>query len=129
MVVPIVSGWKAANTITYSLINHTRGREGVSEYLEWWKKNFYDPHHLPPVDFMDILTREEVNFVFSLFKDPIPASARVEDAKKVMAEAMAKIMAPLQTQRPDIFTKITKLRKVTPEETWAERRKLGFPNR
>ena len=125
----ILSGWKAANTITYSLINHTRGREGISEYLEWWKKNFYDPYHAPPIDFMDILTREEVNFVFSLFNDPIPASVRVEDAKKVMAEAMTKIMAPLQAQRPDIFTKIKNLRKKPSEDTWAERRKTGFPNK
>jgi hypothetical protein len=78
---------------------------------------------------MDVLTREEVNVVCSLFKDPIPASARAEDAKKIMAEAMAKIMVPLQTRRPDIFTKIKKLREVTPEETWAERRESGFPNR
>lgn len=123
----ILSGWKAANTITVSLIDRTLGKEGVSGYLEWWKRNFFDPHRLLPVDFTDILTREEINFVFSLFKEPIPASARVEDSQKVMAEAMAKIMPDLKTERPNIFTKITNLRKKPVEETWAERRKSGFP--
>jgi flavin-dependent dehydrogenase len=122
-------GWKAANIITYALINHQQEKEGVSEYLEWWKKNFYDSHRLPPVDFMDILTREEINFVFSLFKKPIPASFKVENSKKVMAETMANIMSHIQNQRPDIFHKIRDLRQLPVEETWADRIRVGFPNR
>jgi digeranylgeranylglycerophospholipid reductase len=123
----ILSGWKAAKTITSSLANRMLGKEGVSEYLEWWRKNFYDPHRTPPADFTDALTREEVNFVFSLFKEPIPALVRLEDAQKVMAQAMGKIMPDLQAQRPDVFAKIMNLQKGPPEETWAERRKAGFP--
>jgi len=105
------------------------GKEGVSGYLEWWNKNFYSSVSIPPIDPTDTFTREEVNFYFSLFEEPLPAALNPEDMQRVMGEAMAKIMPQLQAQRPDILAKMENLRKVSPEETWAERRKAGFPNR
>jgi len=126
----ILSGWKAANTITVSLINRTLGKEGVSGYLEWWNKNFYDiTYSIPPVEFTDILSREEVNFYFSLFKEPLPAFSGYEEMQRVFSEAMAKIMPQLQAQQPAILTKMKDLRKVSPAKTWAERSNSGFPSR
>jgi len=126
----ILCGWKAANTVTVSLINRTLGKEGVSGYLEWWNKNFYDnTFSVPPIDPTETLTREEINFYFSLFTEPIPAALSTEEMRRVMGEAMAKIMPQLQAQRPDILAKMENLRKLPPEETWAGRRKAGFPNR
>jgi len=126
----ILCGWKAANTITVALIKRTLGKEGVSGYLEWWNKNFYDSSFtVPPIDPNETLTREEINFYFSLFKEPLPAALSAEEMRKVMGEAMAKIMPQLKAQRPDILAKMENLRKMPPDETWAERRKTGFPNR
>jgi len=126
----ILCGWKAANTVTVSLINRTLGKEGVSGYLEWWNKNFYDnTFSVPPIDPTETLTREEINFYFSLFTEPIPAALSSEEMRRVIGEAMAKIMPQLQAQRPDILAKMENLRKLPPEETWAGRRKAGFPNR
>jgi hypothetical protein len=116
--------------VTVSLINRTLGKEGVSGYLEWWNKNFYDnSFSVPPIDVTDTLTREEINFYFSLFNEPLPAALSSEEMRRVFSEAMAKIMPQLKAQRPDILAKMENLRKVAPEETWAERRKAGFPNR
>jgi len=126
----ILCGWKAANTVTVSLINRTLGKEGVSGYLDWWNKNFYDnSYSIAPINPTETLTREEVNFYFSLFKEPLPPALSVEEMRKVIGETMAKIMPQLQAQRPDILAKMENLWKVPPEETWAERRKAGFPNR
>jgi hypothetical protein len=126
----ILSGWKAANTLTVSLTNRTLGKEGVSGYIEWWNSNFYDKNFsIPPTDFLDTLTREEVNFYFSLFTEPLPPFSGYEEMQKIFGEAMAKIMPQLKAQRPDILTKMKNLKEVPPEETWAERRKSGFPNK
>jgi len=125
----ILCGWKAANTVTVSLINRTSGKEGVSGYLEWWDKNSYSSFSVPPVDPTDTLNREEVNFFFSLFKEPLPAALSPEEMQKTFSEAMAKIMPQLKAQRPDIMAKMENLQKVPPDESWAERRKAGFPNR
>ena len=126
----ILCGWKAAKTITVSLINRVLGKEGVSEYLEWWNKNFYDStYSIPPIELTDTFTREEVNFYFSLFEEPLPSFSGVEDMKRIFSEAMAKIMPKLQAQRPDILDKMKNLQKMPAEETWAGRRKSGFPNR
>jgi flavin-dependent dehydrogenase len=126
----ILCGWKAANTITVSILNRKLGKEGVSGYLEWWNKNFYDSNFsVPPIDQNETLTRDEINFYFSLFKEPLPAALSSEELRKVIGEAMTKIMPQLNSQRPDIFAKLESLRKVSPEETWAVRRKAGFPNR
>ena len=126
----ILCGWKAANTITVALIKRTLGKEGVSGYLEWWNKNFYDSSFtVPPIDPNETLSRDEINFYFSLFKEPLPAALSAEEMRKVMGEAMAKIMPQLKAQRPDILAKMENLRKMPPDETWAERRKTGFPNR
>jgi hypothetical protein len=125
----ILCGWKAANTVTVSLINRTLGKEGVSGYLEWWNKNSYSSFSVPPISPTDILTREEVNFYFSLFKEPLPAALSLEEMQMVIGEAMAKIMPQLKAQRPDILAKMENSQKVPPDEAWAERKKAGFPNR
>lgn len=126
----ILSGWKAATTITVSLINHTVGREGVLSYLEWWNKNFYSKDFsIPPPEFLEQLSRDEVNFYFSLFKEPLPAFSDYEEMQKIFSEAMAKIMPQIQAQRPDILKKMKNLRKVSSEKAWAERKKTGFSNR
>jgi hypothetical protein len=68
-------------------------------------------------------------FYFSLFEEPLPAALSAEEMRKVIGEAMAKIMPKLKAQRPDILAKMENLRRMPPEETWASRRKTGFPNK
>jgi len=126
----ILCGWKAAHTITVSRINRTFGKEGVAEYLSWWQKNFYNnTFKLPPVELTDTMTRDEVNYYFSLFSDPLPAFSGYAEMQRIFGEAMAKMMPQLQAHRPEIVSKIQKLREVSPEETWSERNQSGFSSR
>ncbi len=125
----VLCGWKAANTITVSLINRVFGQEGVAEYLSWWQKNFYnDSFKIPPVELTDTLTRDEVNFYFSLFPEPLPVFDLYEDMQQVLGEVMAKIMPQIQSNHPEIVLKIQKLKQMSAEESWSERSELGFPN-
>jgi flavin-dependent dehydrogenase len=123
----LLCGWKAANIITVALINRQYDREGVSEYLDWWKKNFFETQRTPRADIFETLETEEINFLFSLFKEPIPAARRDTDAEKNINDAMARIMPLVKKERPELFSKMSNYMAKPPEETWEEHRKSGFP--
>ena len=122
----LLCGWKAAHTVTVALINHTYGKNGVTDYLNWWKKNFFDSASPVRADLFETLEREEINYLFSLFKDPIPAAMDAEQAKKYANEAMAGIMPELKKGRPDLFSRMAAHMAKPPVETWEEKRKAGF---
>jgi len=123
----MLCGWKAANVITVALINHQYDREGISEYLNWWKKNFYGTPRTPRADIFETMEPQEINYLFSLFKEHIPAAREDKDAEKNMNEAMGKIMPLVKKERPELFERMSGYMAKPPEETWEEHRKAGFP--
>jgi hypothetical protein len=122
----LLCGWKAANVITVALINHQYNREGVSDYLDWWKKNFYETQRAPRADIFEILTGEEINFIFSFFKEPIPPARNDKDATKNINDAMIGIMPFVKKERPELFNKMSSYMAKDPEDTWKEHRKAGI---
>lgn len=122
----ILCGWKAANVITVALINHQYNREGVAEYLDWWKRNFYLTYQTPRVDIFEILEAEEINFLLSLFEEPIPAAKSDTEAAQNIKDAYFKIMPLVKRERPELFDKLTNYLAKPAEETWEEHRKAGI---
>jgi flavin-dependent dehydrogenase len=122
----LLCGWKAANAVTVALIDHKYDREGVSGYLEWWKQNFYETHRTPRADVFESLEGEEINYLFSLFREPVPAARDDKGAAKNISEAMAGIMPVVKKERPDLFDRLSSYMAKPPDDTWEEHRKAGI---
>ena len=122
----LLCGWKAANAVTVALIDHAYDKNGIAGYLEWWKNNFYETHRTPRADVFELLGGEEINYLFSLFQDPVPAARDDEGAAKNVNEAMARIMPVVKKEKLDLFTRLSSYMAKPPEETWEEQRKAGI---
>jgi hypothetical protein len=122
----LLCGWKAANAVTVALIDHAYDENGIAGYLEWWKNNFYETHRTPRADVFELLGGEEINYLFSLFQDPVPAARDDEGAAKNVNEAMARIMPVVKKEKLDLFTRLSSYMAKPPEETWEEHRKAGI---
>jgi len=125
----MICGWKAANAVVLSLLEGKRDKEGVTSYLNWWKKDIIDRFPSVGGNFMEALEDHEVDYLFSLFKEPLPATLDPTTAGKYIQEQMMKIMPNLSAEHPEILQKLQAFQAKTSEEIYAERRKRGFPNR
>ena len=125
----MICGLKAANAVVLAMLEGKRNKEGVMGYLEWWKKDIIDRFPSVGGNFMGALEDNEVDYLFSLFKEPLPATLDPTTAGKYMQEQMVKIMPALSTEQPEILKKLEQFQAKTSEEIYAVRRKVGFPNR
>jgi flavin-dependent dehydrogenase len=124
----IICGWKAANAVVLALLEGRRDREGVGNYLSWWKKDIVERHSLAGGNFMDSLDDSEADYLFSLFKRTLPATLDPFTAGKHMQEEMAAIMPVLKAERPELIQKLQAFQRQRGEELYAKRRALGCPN-
>jgi len=124
----IICGWKAANAVVLALLEGRRDREGVGNYLNWWKKDIIDRHSLTGGNFMESLDDSEADYLFSLFRRTLPATLDPFTAGKYIQEEMAAIMPVLKAERPAIIQKLQAFQSQSGDEMYARRRKFGFPN-
>ena len=125
----MVCGRRAANSVVLALLEGKRNREGVMGYLNWWKKDIIERFPYAGGNFMESLEDNEIDYLFSLFKEPLPASLDPTTGGKYMQEQMMKITPTISAERPEIIQKLQAFQAKTSEEIYAERQKFGFPNR
>jgi len=125
----MLCGWKAANAVVLAMLEGKRNREGVMGYLSWWKKDIIDRFPYAGGNFMEALEDHEADYLFSLFKEPLPATLDPTTAGKYMQEQMINIMPTISAEHPEILQKLQAFQAKTSEEKYAERQKSGFPNR
>jgi len=68
-------GWKAANAVTEALIKGQIDKEGVSSYLEWYDKYYYQPRgkrlaSSGGADFKDYLSAEDIDYLVGMVPEP-----------------------------------------------------------
>lgn len=124
----IICGWKVANAVVLALLEGRRDREGVENYLSWWKKDIVERHSLVGGNFMDSLDDGEADYLFGLFKKTLPATLDPFTAGKYMQGEMAAIMPVLMAERPAIIGKLQAFQSQSSEELYAMRRRFGCPN-
>lgn len=125
----MICGWKAANAVVLALLQGKRNKEGVASYLTWWKKDIIDQFPYAGGNFMESLEDSEIDYLFSLFKEPLPGTLDPTTGGKYMQEQMTKIMPTISEEHPDILQKLQAFQTKSSEERYAERLKDGFPNR
>jgi flavin-dependent dehydrogenase len=113
----LISGWKAGQAISTAVQEENLGINvnGVSQYTNWWKETYIDPGC--PEMYMTgmctpyiLSTAEDMNYVYGLIDEPIPACWNPYTAASAIRQSMAKAIAIAQKERPDIAQKLERRR-------------------
>jgi len=129
----LLSGGKAANAVTYALLQGKPNRDGISSYLDWWKKTFVEAH--PRDMIMDdyvlgvILDNDQINYLFSLLNVVMPPSMLPYTLARYIGEAIGEVVPILQKEKPEILVALGRMQQETPDQILAKQVEAGVPNR
>ena len=128
----VISGWKAANAVALAIQEGKISEEGVADYLTWWKevvlKEYDYQDMLRNVVLPYILTPEELDYLLSLFKKPLPSVFDPYETPKVVGKAMAEVMPIIARERPVIMEKLKKMGNIPLEKVFSVAIRVGFPS-
>jgi flavin-dependent dehydrogenase len=132
----MLSGFKAGHAISTAVQEKNLGLEtsGISNYLNWWKKDYIDVANYEAMTKgvglrLILTTEEEINYYMGLIKETLPplwAPGGTEQGKKV-ARAIAKATSIIEQDRPDIFQKLKRMRSLPGTEIYTELTKISKP--
>ncbi len=109
----MISGWKAGNAIVTALKEDRVGlkSQAISNYIEWWKATYIEGYRhedyimnfaLPFV----IDKEEDLNYIFSLVKDPLPPCWNPYQAIGHLGKLVQSLIPTIQKERPDILPRL-----------------------
>jgi digeranylgeranylglycerophospholipid reductase len=129
----VISGWKAANAVTYALVEGKISREGVKSYLDWWREEviekYNDQDMMRNVALPYVLTPDEIDFMFSLIKEPLPSIFDPYETPKLIAGALAEVMPIIAKERPAMFQKLSEMGSIPLRKVFEGCIRAGFPSR
>lgn len=126
----IMSGWKAANAVTLAIIDGKINKEGISSYLEFWNKVFYESHgqsEFKPLDIQDFLNASDIDYLFTLIKEPLFPTLDFFKLFNTIGNTFGGLFPVIQEERPDVYEKLMGVVEGM-EEAEAEVRSAGFPS-
>jgi flavin-dependent dehydrogenase len=129
-------GWKAGNAVALAFVDKKLCKRGLSSYLTWWKKEFYNPYgsyEFGPAggggSFLQFfLSGEEIDYLVSLIKEPFPATMNFFTLFNSIGRVYAELFPRIQEERPEVMDKLFAMREKL-KEIGEEIRKAGFPNK
>ena len=112
----MISGWKAGCAVAAALKEDKVGMQssGISSYLDWWKSTYIEKcsHEAYLMNFAlpYVIDREEdLDYIFSLVKEPLPPCWNPYAAVNHMGQFMQGVMPTIQKERPDVMAKLAKM--------------------
>jgi flavin-dependent dehydrogenase len=129
----LISGWKAGQALSTAVQEEKLGIKlnGVSQYTNWWKETYIEPGC--PEMYMTgmctpyiLSTAEDMNYVYGLINEPVPACWNPYTAANAIRQSMAKAIAIAQKERPDIAQKLER-RRLPAKELLTEITKISKP--
>ena len=127
----IMCGWKASNAVTLALLDGKINKEGISSYLEWWVKTFYEPYgseEFKPVHLEDFLSANDLDYLVGLIKKPFDATMNFYKMLHTIGNTYGGLFPVIQEERPDVMDKLMVIVNQM-DEIEEKARKAGFPNR
>jgi len=123
-------GWRAANAVTEALIKGQINKEGISPFLEWYDKYYYQPRgkrlaSSGGADFKDYLSAEDIDYLVSLVPEPLPATMNAYTIFGTIGRTFSGLLPRIQDERPDIMQKLMAMRSFPRELALVKRRKEG----
>jgi flavin-dependent dehydrogenase len=109
----MMCGWKAAHAITVALRDNKPNRQGVLDYIEWWKKSYpefddYRNFYLF-IPFCFIFTADELNYLYGLFKNPLPSNNNPFLVIRLLKQALQPLMPQMRKEKPSVYEKLNLL--------------------
>lgn len=127
----VISGWKAANAVSYALTEGKISREGVSHYLNWWRDEVirkYDYRDLIRNVILPLrLTPDEIDFVLGSVTRTLPSVLDPYETPKLVGGALAEVMPGIAKERPAIFEKLSRMREIPLQTVFQGPIRGGFP--
>jgi len=127
----VISGWKAANAITFALLEGKISEEGVADYLNWWEDEVLKHHDyrnmIRNAVIPYVLNPDEIDFLFGLFKQSLPSVFDPYETPKLLGAAMAEVMPIIARERPVMMEKLKKMGGTPLEKIFSGCIRAGFP--
>ena len=125
-----ISGWKAAGAITMAL---KEDKEALRNYVKWWQDSYakkYDFTQMVRGAAMNaFLNTEDIDFLFNHIEEALPSCLDPYEVSGLVGGAIAKIAPIIQKKRPEMLSKLTRVRTTPLSELISNNIRLGFPNR
>lgn len=128
----LISGHRAANAVCKALYIGKPDREGVMDYIEWWKRNWPETHNYQdflcyPV-FFNLFTEDELNYLHKIIVQKLPWSLNPFKLYRSIVRAVEPHMEQMRKEKPLMAQKITKLRPETAVSLMKPVTRLGYPS-
>jgi len=112
----MICGWKAGHAVSVALQEENLGLEvtALSQFANWWKEayvNYYSADaYMKNWALPFILTEpEEIDYLFSLIKEPMPACFNPYTMGDYLGQAMGKVIPTIQQEKPEMLQKLGKM--------------------
>jgi flavin-dependent dehydrogenase len=109
----MMCGWRAANAIAVALRDNRPDREGIINYIEWWKKSypeFDDFRNFMLIILFNILfSEEERTYIYNLFKSPLRATLNPFLVVRLVKQALEPLLPRIKQEMPAVVEKIMML--------------------
>ena len=127
----VISGWKAANAVTYALIEGKISRAGVAGYTDWWRDEVikhYDYKDMIGNAVMPyVLTPDEIDYLLGSIKKTLTGMLDPYETPKIVGAALAEIMPMVQKEKPVIFQKLGTMRATPLDVVFSGCMRAGYP--
>jgi digeranylgeranylglycerophospholipid reductase len=112
----MISGWRAGHSAALALQEEKLGLPvtATTGYVKWWQDS-YAKYYNPDVYMKNwalpfILNEpEEIDYLFSLIKDPMPPCFNPYTMSDYLGQAMGKIIPTIQQERPQMLQKLGRM--------------------
>lgn len=125
-----ISGWKAAGAVAMAL---AEGADALDPYVRWWQESYagkYDFSQMVRGAAMNaFLNTEDIDFLFHHIEEALPSCLDPYRVSGLVGGAIARIAPVIQTKRPEIVSKLARVRTTPLSELISANIRLGFPNR
>ena len=129
----MIWGWQAGHAVSVALQEENLGLEvtAISQYVNRWQKDHLDRHsyelylHIWALPYA-LTEPEEVDYLFSLIKEPLPPCFNPYTMGGHLGQAIGKVMPTIQQERPELLPKLQKMG-LPCTELYAEVTKISKP--
>lgn len=126
----LMPGWSSANAVTEAILNKEINKNGISSYLDWYDKYWYQPFgkrlaSSGGADMHDYLSAEDIDYCASLVEEPQPGTLNFFKIIRQIGNAFSTLMPRIQEERPDIMQRLLAYRSHPRALALAKRRNEG----
>jgi len=127
----LISGHRAAHAVCKALHTGKPNREGVIDYIEWWKRNWPETHDYRdflcyPV-FFNLFNEDELNYLHRIVVQKLPWSLNPFKLYGSITRAVAPLMEQIRREKPLMAKKIESLKPETSVSMMKPATRLGYP--